>query len=344
MFVNLLACGRSPRCAAAIFALAVTLAAPVEAKLGETVSQLVKRFGKSYTTDQFQKVGRVYRFRSANVSVDVIVRENKSICETYFSDHALTAEGEPPNGIVQAVLRTNVPGRKWTEIPAAPQGADYAIRTRDSKYLATLNYTGSLPEGTVWTMTVQLKAYDDALRRARSSQAFPKTDSEPNDEMGRGVSKNAAERAQMLKKWMAKDLVMRDGWKIDNRPMPSSDLRVERPYHEIREVLVFRFLPATDHFTVNLYVHLLVVDAKRAFMPINDNYASEFFERATEALPAKYSIKLRDKPLPARFEKFSSDFMAEYRNFVEKGYRPVFLNADGEIEEIEPPSPTPNIL
>jgi S1-C subfamily serine protease len=72
-----------------------------------------------------------------------------------------------------------VPGRKWTEIPAAPLGADYAIRTRDSKYVATLNYTGSFPEGTVWTITVQLETYGDALRRARLSQASPKTEATP---------------------------------------------------------------------------------------------------------------------------------------------------------------------
>ena len=179
MFVNLFMCGSSPRCAALICALAVTWAAPVEAKLGETVPQLVKRFGKSYTIESLEKVGQAYRFRSANVSVDVIVRENKSICETYFSDHALTAAGEPPNEIVQAVLRTNAPGEKWLEIPAAPLGADYAIRSIDAKYLATLNYTGSFPEGTVWTMTVQLEAYGDALRRAHSSQASPKTEATP---------------------------------------------------------------------------------------------------------------------------------------------------------------------
>jgi hypothetical protein len=148
---------------------AVTWAAPVEAKLGETVPQLVKRFGKSYIIEHLQ-VGQAYRFKSANVSVDVIVRENKSICETYFSDHALTAAGEPPNDIVQGVLRTNVAGGKWIEIPAASLGADYAIRSIDFEYLATLNYTGSFPEGTVWTMTVQLEAHGDALRRARWSQ------------------------------------------------------------------------------------------------------------------------------------------------------------------------------
>jgi len=102
-------------------------------------------------------------------------------CAAMICAIALTwaAPGEPPNDIVQGVLRTNVPGGKWTEILAAPLGADYAMRSIDSKYLATLNYTGALPKGTVWTMTVQLETYrkdtshnsnvaagGDALRRA----------------------------------------------------------------------------------------------------------------------------------------------------------------------------------
>ena len=74
-------------------------AASAFAKLGETVPQLVKRFGKSYTVEESQ-LGKTYKFRSANVSVDAVVSDGRSICETYFSDHPLTASGEPPNDIV----------------------------------------------------------------------------------------------------------------------------------------------------------------------------------------------------------------------------------------------------
>jgi hypothetical protein len=83
-------------------------AVPASAKLGETVPQLVKRFGKSYTIEEAQ-LGKTYKFRSANVSVDAVVSNGRSICETYFSDHPLTASGEPPNDIVSTVLRTNLP-------------------------------------------------------------------------------------------------------------------------------------------------------------------------------------------------------------------------------------------
>ncbi len=135
--------------------LCMCFAAPVYAKLGETVAQLVKRFGKSYTVEDVE-LGKTYKFRSENVSVDVVVANGRSISETYFSDHPLTASGEPPNDIVRAVLKTNAPKARWVEIDAAPLGADYALRSSDDKYIAILRYTGPQPENSVWIMTVGL--------------------------------------------------------------------------------------------------------------------------------------------------------------------------------------------
>src|SRR6266849_4861142 len=98
------------------FAGFLCLCFPVSAsaKLGETVPQLVKRFGKSYTVEQVE-LGKEYKFRSKNVSVDVVTANDFSVVETYFSDHPLNAAGEPPNDIVRAILRTNVPKAKWVE-------------------------------------------------------------------------------------------------------------------------------------------------------------------------------------------------------------------------------------
>jgi hypothetical protein len=102
--------------------LCFCIALPTYAKLGETVPQLIKRFGKSYTVEEIE-FGKTYKFRSANVSVDGVVANGRSISETYFSDHPLIANGEPPNDIVRAVLRTNVPNTRWREIEAAPFGS-----------------------------------------------------------------------------------------------------------------------------------------------------------------------------------------------------------------------------
>ena len=150
--------------------LCMCFAVPVSAKLGETVPQLVKRFGKSYTVEESQ-LGKTYKFRSANVSVDAVVSDGRSICETYFSDHPLTSSGEPPNDIVRAVLRTNVPKARWLDIEGAPFGADYAMRSSDDEYIAILRYTGPQPESMIWTMTVGLAKSIEAISTAASSSS-----------------------------------------------------------------------------------------------------------------------------------------------------------------------------
>src|SRR5438094_2866315 len=94
--------------------LCMCFAVPAYAKLGEAVPQLLKRFGNSYTFESLQR-GQKYKFQSENFSVDVTVENGVSISETCQSDHRLNAAGEPPNDIVQAILRTNIPKAKWVE-------------------------------------------------------------------------------------------------------------------------------------------------------------------------------------------------------------------------------------
>lgn len=135
----------------AILWLSLTVAA--QGKLGETVPELVKRFGRDYAKETLT-IGERYKFRSQNVTADVTIIDGASVAETYYSDHALNQSGEPPNDIVRAILKTNVPSARWLEIDAAPLGADYALRSSDNEYIATLKYSGSHPENMVWTMTV----------------------------------------------------------------------------------------------------------------------------------------------------------------------------------------------
>lgn len=142
------------------------------AKIGETVPQLIKRFGNSYTVEPV-RIGKKYKFRSENISVDAVVANDISVGETYFSDHPLTGNGEPPNDIVRAVLRTNVPRVRWIEIEAARYQADYALRSSDSAYIALLTYSGPQPEDVVWTITV--------ARRENLSYLLPAIGSRPRD-------------------------------------------------------------------------------------------------------------------------------------------------------------------
>src|SRR2546430_7816232 len=139
--------------------LCLCFSIPAQAKLGETVPQLIKRFGTSYTIES-DALGKTYRFRSEKLSVDVLLANGLSVAETYFSDHPLTASGEPPNDIVRAVLKTNAPRARWVEIDAASFGADYALRSSDGEYIAVLKYFGAQPENSIWIMTVGLAKSD----------------------------------------------------------------------------------------------------------------------------------------------------------------------------------------
>jgi hypothetical protein len=120
--------------------VSLCFAVSASAKLGETVPQLVKRFGKSYTVEEIE-LGETYRFRSEKVSVDVLVAaDGVSVAETYFSDHPLTSSGEPPNDIVRAVLKTNVlglSGLKLTRQHLEPTTRCSPLTTDTSQYLDT---------------------------------------------------------------------------------------------------------------------------------------------------------------------------------------------------------------
>lgn len=168
--------------------LCISFAASAAAKLGETVPQLVKRFGKSYTVEEVE-LGKTYKFRSANVSVDAVVSDGRSIRETYYSDHPLAANGEPPNDIVRGVLKTNAPKAQWEEIEAAPFSADYAMRSSDGEYVAILSYTGPQPENMIWTITVGLAKSVQAV-----SATAPSSNSSPSPFVTPSPSASAAQR------------------------------------------------------------------------------------------------------------------------------------------------------
>ena len=150
--------------------LCVSCATAAYAKLGETVPQLMTRFGKNYAVET-AATGEKYKFRSPNVSVDILLIGGVSVAETYFSDHPLNAQGEPPNDIVRAILRTNLPRTRWVETPSAPAWADYAIQSGDGKFVALLGYSRPQPENAKWTMVIGRRDVVSAITpRVESAQ------------------------------------------------------------------------------------------------------------------------------------------------------------------------------
>ncbi len=154
--------------------LCTYFAASAFAKLGETVPQLVKRFGKSYTVES-DAAGKRYKFRSEKLSVDVLVANGVSVAETYFSDHPLTTGGEPPNDIVRAIFKINRSGTRWVEMDAAPFEADYALQSSDHEYIPLLRYTRPQPENSIWTMTVGQARVVRSVSTATPSTPSPAT-------------------------------------------------------------------------------------------------------------------------------------------------------------------------
>lgn len=150
--------------------LAAVLVPAASAKLGETPTQITKRFGSNYTVEHVQS-GDVYKYRLKTFSVDVTFTDGLSTCETYYSDHPLDAKGEPPKEIVQGVLHTNVPKAKWREIVASYLQADYALRSEDYRYIATINYKTPQPAGVIWTITVQVAKPASSEQIATSPKA-----------------------------------------------------------------------------------------------------------------------------------------------------------------------------
>jgi hypothetical protein len=213
-------------------------AVSASAKLGETVPQLIKRFGKSYRIES-DDTGNKYEFRSEKVRVDVLVFNDVSIAETYFSDHALTANGEPPNDIVRAILKTNDPQARWLEIDAAQFRSDYALRSSDQKYIAFLRYTGPQAEGFIWTMTVGAAK---TLSSFSSSPPSPLASSEPS---APSKSKGAEQ-----KPWFT--VVIDEGWIL-----VCNDKHEELGSMKTEDVAEFldRELPVTQndrrHFALN---------------------------------------------------------------------------------------------
>jgi hypothetical protein len=113
-----------------------------QSKLGETLPQLLKRFGATYTEEGTEKGGDLkYKFRLETYSVDVMMsrRGDKLVSnlEIYYSDKPLQANGDPPTAIVRGVMNVNVPGAKWHETtPVGGQKA--AFLTADGAYMAAI--------------------------------------------------------------------------------------------------------------------------------------------------------------------------------------------------------------
>ncbi len=112
------------------------VACPAKAKLGETVPQLTKRFGRAYESKPQEGGGVAYSFHIKGCDVEAVVKNGKSVEERYYSFEPLGPNEQPPAKIVRGILETNAPGAKWKDAEPEGRKEEAAFVTADGKYRA----------------------------------------------------------------------------------------------------------------------------------------------------------------------------------------------------------------
>jgi hypothetical protein len=135
--------GRSLHAGALGFLLSLLHCGGLQAKLGETLPQLVKRFGNHYSMSGNSATGeQSYSFRLKQYAVTAVMTRNAAgeltaISEIYCSTAPLQANGDPPTPIVRGIMNVTAPGAKWlTSKPAYPELA--AFITSDGEFEAVI--------------------------------------------------------------------------------------------------------------------------------------------------------------------------------------------------------------
>jgi hypothetical protein len=100
--------------AIAIFIVTLLPNLKTYAKLGETLPQLIHRFGSHYKTVPAEDNETLYEFSVGTFDVDVAVNHGVSVSECYYSFKPLVND-RAPEEVVKAILKTNVPDKKWIE-------------------------------------------------------------------------------------------------------------------------------------------------------------------------------------------------------------------------------------
>jgi hypothetical protein len=138
--------GKPPMKKLLAIALLLAGAMAAQAKVGETLPQLIKRFGTNY---QLHGAG-IYEFRPwSSGSVTAILVDGRSAWEFYVSEYPRVNDEPPPN-IVRGILTTQSPRDKWHSV-TPPYGSHYAMQNQNKSLTATLQYAASQQQ---WSMEV----------------------------------------------------------------------------------------------------------------------------------------------------------------------------------------------
>ena len=151
--------------------LTLLVAATAQAKLGETLPQLVKRFGQYEATP----ITGLYIFRpwgDKKGYVVAILTDGYCVVESYVSGSPLV-NGEPPTPIVRGILNTNSPRDKWHEVKGGNYVDDlYALQNKNGSITAILDWCNAeqKAEGGIWVMDIGYTSVLDRLEAALAAQ------------------------------------------------------------------------------------------------------------------------------------------------------------------------------
>src|ERR1700676_4762548 len=129
----------------AICAVFVATACCAQARLGENLPQLTKRYGNPTDSEQHPGGGLGLRFHDPKQGYDVIVNLTRgvSVGENYFCTTPLTSDGLPPTKVVRGFLESNAPGAKWLDTPANGEHHDVGFITESGQYAAWISNHGA---------------------------------------------------------------------------------------------------------------------------------------------------------------------------------------------------------
>ena len=124
-----------------LLAIAVLLAAAMsaQAKVGDTLPQLIRRFGSNYDTEYHS--GMVtHRFEVDKGTVTIVMQNGVCMLESYFTStsNVPLVNGEPPTNIVRGILEVESPKEKWHEVKLP--WFNYGLETRNGSLIGGLYY------------------------------------------------------------------------------------------------------------------------------------------------------------------------------------------------------------
>lgn len=148
----------------------LALCASAQARIGETVEECVKRYGKPTKVDE---AGRTFQFHSDDVKIDITFAAGRCVCIQYYQTTKAVFSGgdlvkslsEPEKDVL---LEANAGGQKWVKNEG---WAGYPLKTETRSLFASRDESGKLK---IITPEAAIEEMRDARLAKEATQAKEK--------------------------------------------------------------------------------------------------------------------------------------------------------------------------